>query len=273
MNRLTSITLAVLTTGALLCSCSSPKESMSYFDNIVNSPSGALGTVDYELKIAPDDELDISVTSINPGATMIYNLPTGYTQVIDATTHTPAYQPTADTRDYLVSASGDINFPVLGKLHVAGLTTTQVAEMIEKRISPDVEDPIVTVKLRNFKVSVLGEVGRPGVVNATTERFSILDAIARSGDLSQYAVRDNVLLIRENDGKKEYHHLNLEDSNLFSSPYFYLKQNDMIIVQPNDVRRSNARYNTNNAYKVQVTSAIISACSVVASLVIALAVK
>lgn len=265
--------MAALTAVAVLSSCSSPKQSMSYFDNITTSPSGSLGNVDYELHIAPDDELDISVTSINPGATMIYNLPTGYSPILDPATHTTTYQPTADTRNYLVSATGDINFPVLGKLHVAGMTTTEVAEMIENRIKPDVEDPIVSVKLRNFKVSVLGEVGHPGVVSANSERFSILDAIARSGDLSQYAVRDNVLLIRENDGKKEYHHLNLEDSEIFSSPYFYLKQNDMIIVQPNDVRRSNARYNVNNAYKVQVTSAIISACSVIASLVIALAVK
>lgn len=273
MNRLSSIIISGLTALALLTSCGSQKPSMTYFNNISATQSGQLGNVDYELRIVPDDELDISVTSINPAATLIYNLPTGYTQTIDPTTHLPTYTPTADTRAYLVSASGDINFPVLGKLHVAGMTTTQLAEMIEKRIAPEVEEPIVTVKLRNFKVSVLGEVGRPGVVQASGERFSILDAIARSGDLNQYAVRDNVLLIREVNGKKEYHHLNLEDSEVFSSPYFYLQQNDMIIVEPNDVRRSNATYNVNNAYRIQVTSAIISACSVIASLVIALAIK
>lgn len=265
--------MIAITAIAILTSCGSQKPPMTYFYNISDSISGQLGNVNYELHIVPDDELDISVTSINPGATMIYNLPVGYSQVVDPSTHLSTYSPTAETRSYLVSASGDINFPVLGKLHVAGMTTTQVAEMIEKRISADVEDPIVTVKLRNFKVSVLGEVGRPGVVQASGERFSILDAIARSGDLSQYAVRDNVLLIREVNGKKEYHHLNLEDSKVFSSPYFYLQQNDMIIVEPNNVRRSNATYNVNNAYRIQVTSAVISACSVIASLVIALAIK
>ena len=100
-----------------------------------------------------------------------------------------------------------------------------------------------------------------------------MDAIARAGDLTPYAVRDNILLIREENGKKEYHHLNLNDSKVFTSPYFYLKQNDMVVVQPNDVRRSNVNYNVNNGYRLQVTSAIISACSVVASLAIALFVK
>lgn len=257
----------------MLASCSSQKTSMSYFDDIRATASGTLGDTAYELRIVPDDELAISVTSVNPSATMVYNLTTAYSPVTDPTSGLTVYHPSGTPRTYLVSPQGDITFPILGKLHVAGMTTGELADMLYERISQDVDDPIVTVNLANFHINVLGEVNRPGVVAASGERFSVLDAISRAGDLSQYAVRDNILLIRENNGVKEYHHLNLNDSELFKSPYFYLQQNDLLIVEPNNVRRSNATYNINNAYKIQVTSAIISACSVIASLVIALAVK
>lgn len=256
-----------------LSSCGSQKTSMSYFDNIRESASGTLGDTAYQLRIVPDDELAISVTSVNPSATMVYNIPSSYSPVLDPNSGVTTYFPSGAPRNYQVSANGDITFPVLGRIHVAGMTTEQIADMLYKKISKDVDDPIVTVDLVNFHISVLGEVNRPGVVPSSGQRFSVLDAIARAGDLSQYAVRDNILLIRENNGTKEYHHLNLNDSKLFESPYFYLQQNDMLIVEPNDVRKSNARYNINNGYKIQVTSAIISACSVIASLVIALAVK
>lgn len=259
--------------GMMLASCGSQKQSMSYFDNISKTADGTLGNTAYELRIVPDDELAISVSSVNPSATMIYNLPSSYSPIVDPASGLTTYHPSGSPRNYLVSARGDITFPVLGRIHVAGMTTEEVADMLYERISQDVEDPIISVQLTNFHINVLGEVNRPGVVTATGERFSVLDAISRAGDLSQYAVRDNILLIRENNGTKEYHHLNLNDAKLFESPYFYLQQNDMLIVEPNDVRRSNARYNVNNAYKIQVTSAIISACSVIASLVIALAVK
>ena len=272
MNRFFSLALS-LTVLLAVVSCSAPKTSMSYFDDIREVESGNVGDVAYELKVEPDDKLAITVSSTNPSATMIYNIASSYVPVADPTTGMTTFQPSGNNRDYLVNAQGDITFPVLGKIHVAGLTTAQVADKIYKLISKDVEDPIVDVELRNFKVNILGEVNRPGQVSATSERLSILDAIARAGDLSPYAVRDNILLIREENGKKTYNHLNLNDSKIFQSPYFYLKQNDMIVVEPNDVRRSNATYNVNNAYRIQVTSAIISACSVVASLVIALAIK
>lgn len=273
MKHINWIGCALAALAIALTSCGSQKNSMSYFDNIRDTTSGTLGDVDYQLRIVPDDELSINVTSVNPSATMVYNIPSGYSPVTDPVTGVTNYYPSGAPKPYRVSAAGNITFPVLGTLHVAGMTTPEVADMIYKRISEFVDDPIVTVELANFHVNVLGEVNRPGVISSTGERFTVLDAIARAGDLSQYAVRDNILLIRENNGVKEYHHLNLNDAGLFKSPYFYLQQNDMLIVEPNDVRRSNARYNVNNAYKIQVTSAVISACSVIASLVIALAVK
>lgn len=275
MKKFFSIALALSAAAVMLTlgSCSTPKASMTYFENISTTDSGQLGNVDYELKIAPDDKLDIRVTSTNPNAAQIFNIPSSYSTVMDPNTGTMVQTPAGNNIDYLVSQSGDINFPILGKIHVAGMTTTQLADYIYDHVKDQIEDPIVTVQLTNFHVSILGEVNRPGNVSANSERFTIMDAIARAGDLTPYAVRDYILLIREENGKKEYHHLNLNDSKVFTSPYFYLKQNDMVVVQPNDVRRSNVNYNVNNGYRLQVTSAIISACSVVASLAIALFVK
>lgn len=275
MKKFFSIALALSAAAVMLTlgSCSTPKASMTYFENIATTDNGQLGNVDYELKIAPDDKLDIRVTSTNPNAAQNFNIPSSYSTVMDPNTGTMVQTPAGNNIDYLVSQSGDINFPILGKIHVAGMTTTQLADYIYDHVKDQIEDPIVTVQLTNFHVSILGEVNRPGNVSANSERFTIMDAIARAGDLTPYAVRDNILLIREENGKKEYHHLNLNDSKVFTSPYFYLKQNDMVVVQPNDVRRSNVNYNVNNGYRLQVTSAIISACSVVASLAIALFVK
>ena len=135
------------------------------------------------------------------------------------------------------------------------------------------EDPYVRVELLNFRVNVLGEVAKPGPKRVETERYSVLDALADAGDLTPYGERSNILLIRETSTGKEYHHLNLNDASLLSSPYFYLQQNDVVYVEPNKIRKDNAEYNQNNAFKVSVASAIVSGCSVVASLIIALAVK
>ena len=163
--------------------------------------------------------------------------------------------------------------PVIGKIHVAGLTTAQLTDELTRMISKDVTDPVVTVRLRNFSVNVMGEVNSPGIKGVGGERCSILDAIAAAGDLTPYGNRNDVLLIRENNGKREYHRLNLNDASLLSSPYFYLQQNDVVLVTPNDIRQDNAKYNQLNSYKLSVISTIVSSCSIIASLIIALTVK
>jgi len=180
---------------------------------------------------------------------------------------------TPQQQTYVVDANGNIIFPVLGKLQVAGKTTAEVASMITNQVSSQVKDPYVRVQLATFAVNVMGEVKEPKRVNVTGKRFSLLDALASCGDLTEYAERDNVLVIRNENGKRTYHRLNLADSQVFSDPYFYLQQNDVVYVTPNAIRVDNSKYNQNNSYKLTVISTIVSAASVVASLVIALAVK
>lgn len=256
---------------AILPSCkTTDQQTLPYFQNIGEAADGVVPSGgDYGIKVIPDDELIITVNSLVPAATAHYNL----TLDNPSLRGEMVFSSTPKLQTYLVNREGCINFPVLGKLKVAGMTTDEIKKMLEEKIGKDVDAPYVRVQLANFKVNVLGEVNRPGSFNVTTERFSLLDALANAGDLTEYGNRANVLVIREEGGVRRYHRINLNDAATLSSPYFYLQQNDVVYVEPNKIRQDNSKYNQNNAYKLSVISTIVSACSVVASLIIALAIK
>lgn len=252
-----------------IASCSSSKTALPYFEDISTIKEGTLPLDNYLTTIQPDDELFISVTSTLPSATTVYNRP----EVNPGTRSTFGSSSTLRQQTYIVSTQGMIDFPVLGEIHVAGMTTEQLAADITKRISADVEDPSVTVELVNFQVSVAGEVKNPGQINIDRNRMTILDALTAAGDLTEYGERSNVLVIREENGERRFAHLDLNSSDVLNSPYYYVKQNDYIYVEPNKIRQDNSRYNQNNSYKLSLTSTIVSASSVIASLIIALTVK
>ena len=265
-----SILSAVLV--ALLCvSCNTNKENnLSYFKDLNERTEGVLGSGgDYQVKLQTDDELLITVSSVIPEATAMYNAPLTNPAVRGEVT----VQGSPRLNTYVVDHQGNIVLPTLGVIHVAGLTVQQVSELIRSRVSATVKDPYVRVQLISFYVNVLGEVDRPQRVTTTQERFSVLDALAAAGDLTPYARRDNVLLIRYEDGKEVFHRFDLTKTDMFSSPYFYLQPGDVIYVDPNPIRIDNSKYNQNNAYKLSVISTVVSACSVVVSLIIALVVK
>lgn len=251
-------------------SCSSSKESLTYFEDI-DSVLGAngLGSNEYSVKVVPDDELKIVITSQIQEATAPYNLPmANYVTATELTSkNTPAIQ------TYVVDKNGYITMPILGDIKVAGKTTDEISKEIKSLVEKDVKDPYVVVAFCGFRVNVLGEVKAPGAKMVTKERYSILDAIADAEDLTEYGKRENVLLIREEDGVKKTVRLNLNDAKLLESPYFYLQQNDVVYVEPNKIKKDNSKYNQNNAFKMTVVSTVVSALSVIASLVIALTVK
>lgn len=256
--------------GLLAMSCSSVKTQLPYFTDIRDLEQGTFKQLDYLSQVVPDDELAIVVNSTNPAATAVYNLP----QSNPATKQAFGEGASARPMTYRVDTKGDIDFPVLGKLHVSGLTVEQIASMIADRIRPEVSDPNVTVDLVNFKVNVAGEVKNPGIISVSGNRITILDALTAAGDLTEFGERSKVLLIREMpDGTRQFAHVNLNSSDLIESPYYYLKQNDYVYVEPNNVRQQNSKYNQNNAFKLSVISTVVSAASVIASLVIALTVK
>lgn len=251
-------------------SCSSSKENLTYFENIDEILAGVgAGNNEYAVKVVPDDELKIVITSQVPEATVPYNLPmTNYVTSTElSSSETPAIQ------TYIVDKKGCVKLPIIGEIKVEGKTTDEISEEIKQLVEKDVKDPYVVVKFCGFRVNVLGEVKEPGAKVVTKERYSILDAIADAEDLTEYGRRDNVLLIREIDGVKKQIRLNLNDAKLLESPYYYLQQNDVVYVEPNKIKKDNSKYNQNNAYKMTVISTIVSAASVIASLVIALTVK
>ncbi len=251
-----------------LSACSSHKSMLPYFRDLPGE-QGTLETISYLPTVQPDDELFISVSAYNMAAVAPYQTPLG-----NPASREDVLRPSSPQfLTYIVDSKGDIDFPVLGKIHVEGLTTEQVADLLTKDISKDVQDPLVRVELINFKVVVAGEVAKPASIKVPNSRMTILEAISEAGDLTPYGSRDNVLVIREENGKRTYARVDLSSKDLLNSPYYYLKQNDYIYIEPNQVREANARYNQDNAYKLQVTSTVVSAASVIASLVIALTVK
>ncbi len=211
-----------------------------------------------EAVIRPGDALTIVVSALDQEAVVPYNLPLvvysgGGAQV----NTTPAMQ------FYTVDEAGEIAFPVLGKLHVAGLKRTEVEDLIKTRLETQVMDPTVIVRLVNGTVSVLGEVNRPGRVGING-RLTILDALAASGDLTPYGRRDNVLITREIDGKLEIARLNLRSSDLYTSPYYFLQQNDVIYVSPNKVR---AVSSANAGLWLSMVSTVASAATVIVTVI------
>ena len=255
---------------ATLLSCTSTKDnSLAYFRDLAVAPNGTLPNPqgDYSIRIQPDDELVISITSAVPEATAAYNLPMDNPATRSYLRQTT--QPRSQT--YIVDDQGCIMLPVLGRMMVKGKTLGEISEDIKKLVEKDVHDPYVRVDIVNFSVDVMGEVRTPQRVYSGHQHFTVLDALAQCGDLTEFGKRDNVYVIRTEDGKRTYQRLDLNNSEIFSSPYFYLQQNDVIYVEPNQIRIDNSKYNQNNAFKLSVISTVVSTASVIASLIIALA--
>lgn len=264
----TSILATVVAVCAMTFTSCKTSQPLSYFQN-ADSVSTVDASLDYALRLHTADELIITVNSPVPEATAAFNLPA----TNPATAGNIEISTAAQNQTYVIDSEGYISFPIFGKIHAEGLTTSQLRDLIAEKVAKYSDDATVRVQLANFRVNVLGEVRNPGSVEVKTERFSVLDALAAAGDMTQYGVRNEVMLIREENGKRSYHTLNLEDAAIVNSPYFFLSQNDVIYVKPNKVSESNARYDTNNSYRISVVSTVVSMVSVIASLVIALTVK
>ncbi|GAA4278921.1 polysaccharide biosynthesis/export family protein [Aquimarina mytili] len=147
---------------------------------------------------------------------------------------------------YLIDEEGNIDFPVLGKLKISGLTRIEAKEMIKEKLKVYINDPIVSVRLQNFKITVLGEVSSPGAYTIPNERVTIIEALGMAGDLTIKGKRANVMVIRENEGVNTYHRVDLTSKTIFESPVYYLAQNDVLYVEPNNaqIRTSKANSNT-----------------------------
>lgn len=249
--------------------CSSTKY-VPYFQNadtISLAPSRML----YDAKIMPKDQLTITVSASNPEAVTPFNLGVSGINTSGSTTVNRLSTSQSTLLPYLVDNEGCINFPVIGKIHVEGLTKTECQNMIQEKIMPYLnidEKPIVTVQMSSYRITVMGEVNRPCVVPVSTEKISILEALAQAGDLSIYGRRENVMLIREDrNGEKSIHRMNLNDANIINSPYYYLQQNDVIYVEPNKAKAKNSDIGQSTTLMVSVTSILISIASLIVNIV------
>lgn len=219
----------------------------------------------YDAKIMPKDLLTITVNTTDPEAAAPFNL-TVQTSNSASYLHTLTQQPSL--QQYLVNNEGDIDFPVLGCIHVGGMTKHEAEDLIREKLKPYLQEtPIVTIRMVNYKISVLGEVTSPGTFTVNNEKVNVLEALAMAGDMTIWGLRDNVKLIRENaDGKREIILLNLNKADIIESPYYYMQQNDIIYVSPNKTKAKNSDIGQSTSLWVSGTSILVSIASLLVNI-------
>lgn len=221
----------------------------------------------YDTKIMPKDMLTITVNTTDPEADAadLFNL-TVQSSANISRSNSLTQQPTL--QQYLVNNDGTIDFPVLGRLKVSGLTKSEAENLIREKLGVYLkESPIVTVRMASYKISVLGEVARPGIFTVNYEKINIFEALAMAGDLTIWGMRDNVKLIRENEnGESEVFNINLNNADIVSSPYYYLLQNDILYVTPNKAKAKNSGIGQSTSLWFSATSILVSVANIVATL-------
>jgi len=230
--------LALLLLGAL-SSCTSQKK-MAYVREITAASADSINQTFHaqrEAHIICGDALTITVNALDLEAVETFNMPIYNPGQVGTDRVYSGYQ----LQYYLVDKDGCIMFPTLGKIHVEGMTVSQLRDTLTAEISKSVVDPIVNVHFANFQITVLGEVTRPGRYSVTNERVTIFDALGLAGDMTPYGRRDNILVSREVNGKMQFERLNINNAGIFSSPFFYLQQNDVVYVEPNGQRAVNSQ--------------------------------
>ena len=258
-NILNAICLASV--AVTLAACGTPKD-ITYFQDTANFDRVA-DVASQQIRLQPEDKISIIVNTVDLKLTNLFNLPYT-TQYLGS-----QIESTNQSRGvscYTIDADGYIDFPVVGLIHVGGLTREEVEKKVklELEVRDLVKDPVVTVEFMNLSFSLMGEVARPGRYSISKDHINVLDALAMGGDLTIYGKRNNVRVIREKDGTQQSYRLNLcNTSDLVNSPAYFLQQNDIIYVEPNDVR---ARQSTVNGNNVLSTSFWISIASLAATI-------
>ena len=259
----TRILHLMITAGALLLGACSTSEIAYVHDAARDSAMVLAGT--FSSGIQPNDQLYIYVESEEAGAAIPFNQETNKVAVKDGAVLNTTNGATR-VQGYLVNQEGKITFPVLGELDVQGLTHHELSEKIRNRLIDEghLKSPVVTVKLMNFKVSILGDVNSPGQIQVDGERITIFEALSRVGDLTIYGQRTNVTIIREENGVRTIGEVDLSSKDIFQSPYYYLHQNDVVYVEPNMRRKKNAERDPMTITYISSAVSIISVLSTVA---------
>lgn len=259
--------------GLALASCSTPKD-ITYFQGL---NTGAIVQAENVLnvKVKPEDQLSIVVSTQDPDLSALFNLVTTQNRVGSNLKGSRSNNYSGQVSYYTVDSFGDINFPVVGKIHIAGLTREQAAEKIVNELTSRnlVKDPIVTVEFANSSVAILGEVSSPGRYTFNEDHFTLIDAIAMAGDLTINGKRENILVLRKNqEGEQEAFRVNLLNMReLAASPVYYLQQDDLIYVEPNDKKKRETTPNGNTPYTPSFWVSLASFAITITTLIITLA--
>lgn len=259
-NKYTKITLLTAAMGMMLFASCGPSQELAYFKEAPRNEE-AEQDGQFSKGIQTNDLLYIYVESRAPEATVRFNQETNKIAIDGGVVMNPGG---SAVTGYLVNNEGDIIFPVLGRLHVLGKTHAQLAAEIEQKLVSEghILDATVTVKLMNFKVSVLGEVRQPGQIEASGERLTIFEALSMVGDMTIYGQRHNVTVVREENGNRIVGEIDLTSKDVFDSPYYYLHQNDVVYVEPNMKQKRNAE---RDPMTLSYISSVVSIVSVLTS--------
>ncbi len=235
--------LTVLIIIGLFFTACVPREKIVYFQGDLESIEQL--AEQYSATIQPDDLLTITVFGRNVEATRIFNQESN----------------TGGAQTYLVDEEGNVEFPVLGKIKLAGLTRNEAIQYMKGMLSRDIIDPGVSITITNYRITILGEVGRPGTYHLQNEKVTLLEALGMAGDLTINGLRENILVVREENGKQNFYRVNLTTEEIFNSPVYYLAQNDVVYVEPNQNKINSARDSSifrNVSFAISVASFLIT---------------
>lgn len=264
MKIITKIAIGCVLTA--LCACNSTKQIvyMQDMQPVTDQVIANLNTI----KVQPGDVLSIIVTCKDPKLASLFNLISSTNRLYGASGEM-RFNSSGEMSGYTVTQSGDIDFPQLGMVHVAGLTREQIAAEIKNKLvsSALIKDPVVTVDYVNLHFSVIGEVAKPGYYSISNDRTTLLDALGQAGDLTVYGKRDRVFVIREENGKRSTYQIDLRSKDLFNSPAYYLQQNDVIYVEPNKTRAGQSSVNENQWKNVGIWTSLASVLTSIAVLI------
>ena len=251
-NSFSTKTLTLFILIFLFFSCASRKDII-YYQNIEDI-NGKQNTNSYEVKIKADDLLMIVVSAEDPEIAIPFNLTTAAVPSSNVTS--VGGQQSMQT--YLVDSEGMIDFPILGKLQIGGMTRTELTNLLHEKISKYIKKPIVNIRITNFKISVQGEVIAPGTFDIRTERVTLPEALSMARDLTIYGKRNNILVIREVNGLKSFNRVDITKADFMNSPFYYLTQNDVVYVEPNDTKVNGSKVGPNTGVIISITSLLIT---------------
>lgn len=257
MKKLINRAYFSLLTLLLLASCGSSKDIVYFQDEPLKNAN--IESSFFELTYKIGDLLSIDVSGFDPETVRPFNLP-----AVSYSNSVISAQGSLKMQTYLVDNQGTIQFPVLGSITIKGLTRTEAKAMLTSKIKEYVKDPIVNIRLANFTITILGEVNRPGAYIIEDERVSLVEAIGLAGDLTIYGKRKNILLIREVNGEKRFAKFDLTQINVLGSQGYYLTQNDVLYIEPNNAKSRTSNYTQNNSVLI---SAIGTLATIVAILI------